>query len=72
MKQVRFLPRLARLLLAALGAIVLTACGGGADAFSIGGSLRGLAAGEQVTLLDNGGDMLILVGNGAFSFATQV
>lgn len=72
MMQVCFLPRLARLLLAALGAIVLTGCGGGADGFSIGGSLSGLAAGQQVTLLDNGGDALTLSADGTFEFSSKV
>ena len=75
MNQVGFLPRLARCLTVALGAIVLTACGGGGGAsggFSIGGSLSGLAAGQKLTLLNNGGDALTLSADGKFQFATAV
>jgi hypothetical protein len=40
--------------------------------FSIGGTLSGLAAGDSITLRDNGGDDLILSANGGFAFPTQV
>jgi sugar lactone lactonase YvrE len=39
---------------------------------SIGGSVLGLAAGQQVSILNNGADALIVNANGAFSFVTPV
>jgi hypothetical protein len=42
------------------------------NTFSIGGSLSGLAAGQQVTLLNNGADPTTLTANGSFTFATPV
>jgi large repetitive protein len=42
------------------------------DTFTIGGSVTGLAAGQQVTLEDKGGDSLTVTANGAFSFTTPV
>ena len=38
----------------------------------IGGTLSGLNQGESVTLLDNGGDNLIRLSNGVFTFPTNV
>ncbi len=45
-----------------------------ANAYSIGGSVSGLAAGPGVALVlrDNGGDSLTLTVDGAFTFASQV
>lgn len=43
-----------------------------ADSYSLGGSLVGLAGGQQVTLENNGADSFTLTANGAFSFPTQV
>jgi len=40
--------------------------------FNIGGSVFGLASGQSVTLLDNGGDALTLNQNGPFTFATPL
>jgi uncharacterized repeat protein (TIGR03803 family) len=42
------------------------------DTYTIGGSLSGLASGQQVTLQDNGGNPLTLTANGAFTFSTPV
>lgn len=42
------------------------------QAFTIGGAVSGLAGGQNVTLLDNGGDALTLAGNGQFSFANGI
>ncbi|HEY1552242.1 MAG TPA: hypothetical protein VGG28_30655 [Kofleriaceae bacterium] len=42
------------------------------NAFTVGGTLSGLATGEQVVLEDNGGDDLTLGSNGSFTFATSV
>jgi uncharacterized repeat protein (TIGR03803 family) len=39
---------------------------------TIGGTLSGLTAGEEFTVLDNGGDPLVLTANGAFTFPTGV
>jgi 6-phosphogluconolactonase (cycloisomerase 2 family) len=43
-----------------------------AAGYTIGGTLSGLAAGQSLTLLDNGTDSLALLANGAFSFATPI
>ena len=40
--------------------------------YAIGGTLTGLADNIKLVLLDNGGDALTLVANGAFSFAAPV
>ncbi|HEX8955642.1 MAG TPA: beta-propeller fold lactonase family protein [Burkholderiaceae bacterium] len=40
--------------------------------FLIGGSLAGLASGESLGLLNNGGDALALTANGAFDFASPL
>jgi uncharacterized repeat protein (TIGR03803 family) len=42
------------------------------DSYVIGGTTSGLAAGQQVTLLNNGADPQIVTANGAFSFAVPV
>jgi hypothetical protein len=39
---------------------------------TIGGTLSGLAADDQITLHDNGGDSLTLSANGVFTFATPI
>ncbi|MDT8410688.1 MAG: hypothetical protein RQ741_13915 [Wenzhouxiangellaceae bacterium] len=39
---------------------------------TIGGSVTGLASGNQVVLLNNGGDDLVLSANGSFTFATEL
>ena len=40
--------------------------------FTIGGTVTGLAAGQQVTFNDNGGDPKTVTANGAFAFSTPV
>ena len=40
--------------------------------YTIGGSIQGLASGQQVTLDNNGADPLIVNANGNFTFATPV
>lgn len=42
------------------------------DAYTIGGSISGLASGTEVTLLNNGGDALAGIANGPFTFTTPV
>ncbi len=42
------------------------------DAYSIGGTVTGLAAGNSLTLQNNGGDDLVLSSNGTFSFANHI
>jgi hypothetical protein len=42
------------------------------DTSPIGGMISGLAAGTQVILEDNGGDVLTIAANGPFTFATPV
>lgn len=48
--------------------------GGGGDApgFAVGGTLAGLQEGETLTLLNRGGDPLVLDANGGFRFAAPV
>ncbi len=46
--------------------------GGGTTTYTIGGTLSGLASGESVVLLDNGGDALTVSANGAFTFKTAI
>lgn len=46
--------------------------GGMAQTYSVGGSVTGLASGESVGLLDNGGDALTVSANGAFTFGTAL
>jgi len=43
-----------------------------AGAFTVGGTLTGLPAGDTVTLQDNGGDDLTLSANGTFTFPTAL
>ncbi len=43
-----------------------------AGTFTVGGTLSGLPLGGSITLQNNGGDDLILVANGAFTFATAI
>jgi hypothetical protein len=43
-----------------------------AGTYTIGGSVAGLAAGQQVTLEDNGGDPLTVMANGSFTFEAPV
>ncbi len=62
--------------------VIFTGCGGsGGDSgkenppsqsFNIGGDFSGLTSGQQVTLLNNGGDALTLTANGPFNFKTPV
>ncbi len=40
--------------------------------FTIGGTVTGLAAGQQVTLLNNGSDAKVVVANGVYAFTTPV
>ncbi|MDP1827899.1 MAG: hypothetical protein Q8L48_31790 [Archangium sp.] len=40
--------------------------------FSIGGTVAGLAAGQSVTLLNNGGDAVSVSADGAFAFPTRI
>ena len=42
------------------------------NTYTIGGTLSGLAASENVVLQDNGGDNLHLSANGTFTFATSI
>jgi hypothetical protein len=41
-----------------------------AGPFTVGGTVTGLSVGDSITLLDNGGDDLMLNSNGTFTFAT--
>ncbi len=42
------------------------------NTFTIGGTVSGLAAGQQVTLYNNGGNAKIVAANGAYTFTTPV
>ena len=50
---------------------LLAACGQ-PPTYSVGGTLTGLAAGNSITLTNNGTDNLILTANGAFTFPTKL
>jgi 6-phosphogluconolactonase (cycloisomerase 2 family) len=64
--------------------LLLGACGGNGSStsgpanspppttFTISGTVSGLAQGAQVTLEDNGGNALVVTGDGAFVFSTPV
>jgi len=53
--------------------VQVTCTTGTSGPFTIGGSVSGLAGtGQGLTLLDNGGDSLIITGNGAFTFKTPI
>jgi YVTN family beta-propeller protein len=58
---------------------VLAACGGGGggggsmpSTYTIGGAVSGLAAGESVTLADNGSDTVAVSGDTTFVFPTSI
>lgn len=75
----------AQALLICMAALSLSGCGGGGGsgttvssrasppctACSVSGTVSGLNAGESVTLLNNGGDELIVTSDGAFTFSTR-
>lgn len=63
------------ILMTALAALALTACGGGGGddgpnggAYTIGGTVSGLASGNSVVLQNNGADDLTVRANGSFTF----
>ena len=67
----------ARVTFMAITLVAITACGGGSaqpptPAYSIGGTVSGITAGQSVVLQDNGGDDLTISVNGAFTFPTKV
>lgn len=53
---------------------LLFGCGGGSDRenFTIGGSIKGLASGEKIVLLNNNNDSLTLDADGRFEFRKPV
>lgn len=60
---------------AILLASALVGCGGPyspPQGYSVGGTLTGLAVDAQVTLSNNGGDPIVVTGNGSFTFAKAV
>ncbi|MBP0500827.1 hypothetical protein J8J32_22390, partial [Mycobacterium tuberculosis] len=40
--------------------------------YSVGGTVSGLTSGKSVTLLDNGGDAVVVNANGSFNFPTKL
>ncbi len=64
------------LLTVVASATALGGCGGGSNSppptHTIGGSITGLASGESVGLLDNGGDALTVSADGDYTFATAL
>lgn len=69
--------RLATIVCSAIGAIVLTACGGGGGGTAtVGGTVTGLANGRTLVMQNNLADDFSITGNGAnsftFNFATGV
>jgi lysophospholipase L1-like esterase len=58
-------------------ALLLASCGGGGQgaataAFSVGGTLAGLAAGQTVILANNVTDTVVLTASGAFRFGARI
>ena len=51
---------------------VSVSCSGGPVSYSVGGTVSGLGAGLSVTLLNNGGNSLVVNANGSFSFSTAL
>jgi 6-phosphogluconolactonase (cycloisomerase 2 family) len=80
MNRLALVPSRARWLLVGAPLVLsLAACGGGGGGsgpgpttYTIGGTLSGLLAGQQITLIDNGNDPLTLKANGSFTFAKRV
>ena len=62
----------ARLFCCAALATALTSCGGSSApaGFTVGGSVSGLAPGNSVVLMNNGGDALTVTSNSSFKFST--
>jgi hypothetical protein len=58
-----------QIVVGAVSALILTACGGGGGSSAlIGGSVIGLANGLSISLQNNGADTVTFTGNGANSF----
>jgi hypothetical protein len=55
-------------MLASIGCGGGTTSNGGSTTYTLGGTVAGLGADQNVSLQDNGGSTLTLSGNGAFSF----
>jgi hypothetical protein len=51
---------------------VVVSCAATTSAFTIGGTVSGLNAGDSVTLLDDGGDALTVTKDGVFNFSTAL
>ena len=60
------------LLLSGLTGLALTACGGGNQDASVGGSVNGLTSGTTVTLQNNATDNLTIGSNQQFTFSKQI
>lgn len=54
--------------------LALNSCGGGGSGstYTVGGTVSGLASGNSVVLLDNGGDSTKVTSNTAFTFSTPI
>ena len=68
---------LLRLTASALISLTLAACGGGGGSsdpatYAIGGTVSGLASGQQLTIKNNGTDAKSIAADGAYAFATAV
>ena len=66
-----------RFILSTIALVAVSSCGGGSTpssttAYTIGGTVSGLDAGQAVVLRNNGGDDLTVSANGAFTFAIRV
>jgi hypothetical protein len=59
------------LILCSVMTILLTGCGGTAQA-PIGGKIVGLSGGASISLIDNGSDGIVVVQNGVFFFDMEV
>src|SRR5215470_4691807 len=50
----------------------LSGCSGDDVSYQLGGTVSGLVAGNEVTLLNNGGDPITVMADGTFTFAAPV
>jgi hypothetical protein len=69
--------KVSRAMPAYMVSVLLTACGGGggdsaATSYTVGGAVTGLAAGTQVTLIDNDSNPTAVSSNGSFTFSAPI
>ena len=64
--------RLARFILSACVPALLVACGRSSGSHTIGGTVSGLSLAASLTLVNNGGDAIVVNTNGTFTFPSAV